>query len=258
MWPFNKKKPLQSIVFKPYTTVICIPGKWKNWDEFILSIVNQTEGEYIAAGGFLINAKKERHFSIDFCEKDAKMRDAFKYAGMATGVSKLFLDEIDNHKHIIYLSGITGKLIDAEHLAYAAEAILKSGGIGIKIETTGKAFEKGFWYNLLQNFEESNLYEMFVLDSIIDEEGTVFSCGMHNLGYKDTIVSSEEFQEAVGLIRLFNYYQIVDKPTIEHRQTFTATLDSPKYRIINESNQPNKGNELFENPFGMWRLSREK
>lgn len=258
MWPFKKKKPLQSIVSKTCTTVICIPGIWNNWDEFILSIVNETAGDYIVAGGFLINAKKERHYSVEFCEKDDKIKDSFRYAGKDTAVSELFLDEIDKHKHIIYLSGTTGNLIEAEHIAFAAKAILKSGGIGTKIETTGKAFEKDVWYMLLQNFEESNLYEMFVVDSITDEEGTVFSCGMHNLGYKDTIVSSEEFQEAVSLIRLFNYYQIVDKPTIEHRQTFTATLDSPMYRIINEDNQPYKGNELFENPFGMWRLSREK
>ena len=98
---------------------------------------------------------------------------------------------------------------------------------------------------------------MFVIDSIVDEEGTVYSCGMQNLGYKDTIISGEEFQEAVKLIRIFSYYQIIDKPAINNKQTFSASIESPKYKITDEVNQPNKGDELFENPFGMWRLTKQ-
>jgi hypothetical protein len=257
MWPFNKKKALQEKVPTTYTTIICIPGTWNSWDEFILSIVSATNGEYIAAGNILINAKREKHYSVEFCEKDHKMRESFKYAGMVTRVTEKFLEEIDNHRHVIYISGVTGNLKDAEDIAYAAEAVLKAGGIGIKIETAGKAFEKDRWYNMLQDFEESWLYEMFVIDSIIDKEGTVFSCGMQNLGYKDTIVQGEEFQQAVDLIKIFSYYQIIDKPTIQNRQTFSATQNSPKFRIIEEVNQPNQGHDHFENPFGMWCLIKE-
>ena len=257
MWPFKKKKVIQDIPQKKFTTVICIPGTWNSRDEFILSIVNTTKGEYLAAGNTLMNAKKERHYTIEFCERDDKMKESFKYAGMVTGVTENFLNEIDNHNYVVYISGITGSLKEAEHIAFAAEAVLKSGGLGIKIETTGKAFEKDKWHDLLQNFEESNLYQMFVVDSIFNKDGTVFSCGMQNLGYKDTIVSGEEFQHAVNLIRVFGYYQIVDKPTILNGQTFSTSIESPKYRITDEVNQPYKGHEMFENPFGMWRLTKE-
>jgi len=257
MWPFKKKTFQQDINPKNFETVICIPGIWNDWDEFILSIVEATNGEYLAAGNVLMNIKKEKHFKIEFCERDEKMKTSFKYAGMVTGVTDNFLDKIENHKHVIYISGKTGNLEEAGYIAFAAESILKTGGLGVKIETAGKAFEKQLWCNLLEPFEESNLYQMFVLDSIVAKDSTVFSCGMQNLGFKDTIVSGEDFQQAVDLISIFGYYQILDKPLIQNKQTFSTDIESPKYRIIDEPNQPYKGTDLFENPFGMWRLTKD-
>ena len=155
MWPFKKKTLPKNITPRTFETVICIPGTWNSRDEFILSIVAATNGEYLAAGNILMNAKKERHYTIEFCERDDKMKESFRYAGMVTRVSDNFLDEIGNHRHVIYISGPTGSLQEAGYIAFAAEAILKAGGLGIKIETAGKAFEKDKW---------SNLHETPVLD----------------------------------------------------------------------------------------------
>lgn len=125
-----------------------------------------------------------------------------------------------------------------------------------KVETTGKAFTNEHWTELLNNFEESNLYEMFVLDSISDGKIT-YSCGMHNLGLKDTIIYNEEFQDSVNLISIFSYYQIMEKPEIKNNQTFSIDAEAPIFVISEEDNQPNEGDELFENPYGMWKLERK-
>ena len=98
---------------------------------------------------------------------------------------------------------------------------------------------------------------MLVLDSISDGNGTVYTCGMHNLGYKDTIVEGEDFQYAVELLSIFGYYQIMDKPEIRAGQTFGTSVDSPIFEIVEEKNQPYQGDELFENHYGMWRLKRK-
>ena len=171
-------------------------------------------------------------------------------------MSDSFLQIIGEHHHIVYLIGKGGTFIDAHHMALAGNAILKSGGLGVKVETAGKAFEKEQWSALLDPFVESNLYRMFVIDSIGSVDGLTYSCGMHNLGLRDTIVVGESFQESVDLIRIFSFYMIIDKPLISEGQTFSRDLESPKFRIVNESSQPNMGIELFENPYGMWRLSR--
>jgi hypothetical protein len=256
MWPFKKRNQVQDVIKDTLNSVLCIPGNWNNREEFILSIVSSTGGEYINVGNVLLNAKLKQHYAIEFCERDERMYESFKYAGKVNNVSEFFLEEIGGHKYVIYISAITGSLKEAENIALAGLAILKSGGIGIKVETAGKAFEKDQWAKYLENFETSNLYDMFVLDSIVYPDGSTYSCGMHNIGFKDTIISGEEFQDAVKLIRIFSFYQIVDSPTIHNNQTFSIDSDSPRFRITNELSQPNEGIELFENPFGLWKLSR--
>jgi hypothetical protein len=257
MWPFKKKTIVKDVVPETVKTIICIPGMWNDWNEFMLSLVSSSDGQWIAAGSILLNSKDQRHYTIEFCERDEDLKKSFTLAGMVTRVTDSFLDDIGNHKHIIYISGVTGNLDQAEYIAFAAAAVLNAGGLGIKIETAGKAFQKDKWLNLINTFEQPKLYEMFVIDSIVDKGRAVYSCGMHNLGYKDTITTGDDFQKCVGMITIFSYYQLVDKPTIENRNTFSTDISSPKYRITDEPNQPNKGHELFENPFGMWRLTKE-
>ncbi len=257
MWPFTKKKQTEDSPAKTFESVLCIPGNWNSREDLLLLIVAANNGEYLLAGNVLMNAKTNHHYTIDFCERDKRMKESFKYAGMVNRITETFIDEVDAHKYVVYITGATGNLEEAEHIARAGLAILKSGGLGIKVETAGKAFEKSQWENYLENFESSNLYEMFVVESIHNKENnSTFSCGMQNIGLKDTIVFDEEFQESVKLIRIFSFYQIVDKPTIQNNQTFTPAINSSIFRITDELKQPYSGNEIFENPFGMWKLSK--
>lgn len=238
-----------------FNTIVCVPGNWSSWNEFMLTLVEATNGEYIAAGEVMMNVKHKRHYTIEFYERDERMMTSFSYAGLTTGVTEAFLKGIDNHKNVIYITGEAGTMEGAEGVALAVEAVLKTGGIGVKVETAGKAFEGAVWTDILFLPQEGKLYELFVIDSITDENGSVYSCGMQNLGYKDVMVSGEEFQEAVNLIRIFNFYQIVDKPNILSGQTFSIDADAPKFRIVAEQHQPNE-DHVFYNPFGMWHLKK--
>jgi hypothetical protein len=249
------QKPVNQIITKP-KTILCIPGNWNDRSEIVAAIAENNMNEFIFAGMILLNLKTKQGFELEICEKDQRMKESFKWAGMVNKISDEFLKEVDKHKYVIYLSAETGDLESARSIAEAGNAILKSGGIGIKVETTGKAFTNNHWTELVNNFEESNLYEMFVLDSISDGKIT-YSCGMHNLGLKDTIIYNEEFQESVDLISIFGYYQLIDKPEIKNNQTFSIDAEAPIFNISEEENQPNKGDDFFENPYGMWKLERK-
>ena len=254
---FNKKeKPVNLTETKP-RTILCIPGNWNDRTGIVSAIAKNNMNEFIYAGMILLNLKTNKSFELEICERDDRMKEAFKWAGMINRISEEFLNEVDKHKYVIYLSAETGDTESTKSIAEAGKAILKSGGIGIKVETTGKAFTKEHWTELLNDFEESNLYQMFVLDSISDGKGTTYSCGMHNLGLKDSIVYNEEFQESVNLISIFGYYQIIEKPEIKNNQTFSIDAEAPIFVISEEKNQPNKGDEFFENPYGMWKLERK-
>lgn len=254
---FKKKTIPEKQVEIKTETILCIPGNWSDRESFITSIFEANINEYIAVGLLLFDQKNNLSYEIDLCEHDTQMRESFKWAGMANRIPEEFLDEISQHKYVAYLIGETGNFEKAKFLAEAGKAVLKAGGIGIKIETTGKAFTKEHWLKLLDNFEYSNLYEMFVIDSITNGDQQTYSCGMHNLGLRDAIVYNEEFQAAVNLISIFNYYQIIDKPEIKNNQTFSVAVDAPVYVITEERNQPNKGDEYFENKYGMWKLEKK-
>ena len=66
-------------------------------------------------------------------------------AGKVNRITEEFLDEIDRHKYVIYISGETGSLEEAGHIAQAGDALLKAGGTGIKVESAGKAFTRDKW-----------------------------------------------------------------------------------------------------------------
>ncbi len=251
----NKTQHVNSTVTKP-KTVLCIPGNWTDRTDIVTAIGVNNINEFIFIGSTLLNLKTKVGYELEICERDPAMRESFKWAGMVNRVSEEFLDKIDKHRYVVYIIGETGSFETAKSIADAGNAVLKSGGLGIKVESTGKAFTKKHWSELLNNFEDSNLYQMYVLDSISDGKGITYSCGMHNLGLKDAIVYNEEFQESVKLLSIFGYYQLIDKPNLQKNQTFSADPTSFIFVIKEENNQPNKDDELFENPYGMWRLEK--
>lgn len=238
------------------TTILCIPGNWKNRADIVQSIALNNQNEYLFAGEVLLNLKTNKGFKLEIFERDTQLVQAFTYAGKVNLVSKTFLEEIDKHNFVIYLSTETGNLDNAMALAEAGKAILKSGGTGVKVENTGIAFEKEQWTDTLKGKEIGSLFRLFVLNSLKDDAGNVFSCGMHNLGFKDVLIHGEDFQYSVELISIFNAYQIIDNPVLNEGETFSLSPDAPYY-IINECyNPPYEGDENFGNPFGMWQLER--
>ncbi|HAA13869.1 MAG TPA: hypothetical protein DCE41_20130 [Cytophagales bacterium] len=237
-------------------SILCIPGDWKDRSELVLAIAEANANEYLFAGGILLNLNTHQGFELHLEEYDENMMQSFRYAGMVNQLSDEYLKQIGSHTMVCYIIGETGSLEGATGIAKAAGALLKAGGFGVKVETTGKAFTGEHWGDLLANIEKGGLYHMFVLDAISDGEDAVFTCGMHNLGIRDAIVKGEAFQEAVDLLSSFCYYQSMEQPEIHSGQTFSVDANAPAFRILEEPNQPYRGDELFENPMGMWKLER--
>jgi hypothetical protein len=255
MWPF--KKHSKESERKLAKTVLCIPGNWIDFEDFQKSLIVSSAAAYMVVGDILINGKEQRHYSIEFCNRDVQMENSFRVAGRTTGIEEDELLQLGDHRHVIYVTGETGSLREAKYIARAGLALLEAGGTGLKVESTGIAFSKIMWIDMVANLNrERDLYAMFVLESIVKDDGTVFSSGMHNLGFKDTLISNEKFEDAVSLIRTFGYYQIVENPIVKNNQTFQIGPGFPLYRITNELHPPYAEGETFYNPFGMWRLAK--
>lgn len=124
------EKELHQTNNKP-KTILCIPGNWNDRSEIVSAIAENNMNEFIFAGMILLNLKTNEGFELEICERDDRMQESFKWAGMVNRISEEFLNEIDKHKYVIYLSAETGDLESAKSIAEAGNAILKSGGIGI-------------------------------------------------------------------------------------------------------------------------------
>jgi len=238
-------------------TVLCIPGNWKSRDEIVTAIAENNDGNYLFAGKVLLDVKNNISYEIEIEEHNEDLRNSFYWAGMVNQLSEVFLDEIDQHQFTVYIIGETGGFESSQNIAKVGNAVLKAGGIGLKVESAGKAFTKEHWSELVNDYTIVNMYEMFVLDCIQGNNGDVYSCGMHHLGYKDTIVYNEDVSAAVDLVVDFSFSQLIDDAVFKSNQDFQTNDDEPKFTVTEELHQPNAGDELFENQYGMWKLQRK-
>lgn len=242
---------------KEITIVLCVPGAWASRSEMLEQLVKSSNGEYLFAGGILMHQPTSNKFMIEVQEHDHHMHQAFVTAGMQRFTEEE-MKAIETHTNVVYISGPGGDMANADSIMKAGLAFLKAGGLGIKVETTGKAFNKTQWEELVTMDHDHRFYEAFVL-LVKGTHNTIYSCGMHNLGFPDTIANAgEDFMETAELVDIFCAYQVVEQPEIQDGQTFSTAPDMPVYRIQEEPCTFYEHNDLFYNPFGMLHLIEEQ
>src|SRR5262245_26270889 len=126
--------------------VICIPGEWQNQQELLGSIVRNSEG-YASAGRTLLELKTVHGFEPQFEALDPRMLEAFR----ASGWHWRDTDEmarIAGHSSVVYIIGHGGSRKNTEALITAAAGVIKAGGLGVKIETSGLAHAPAVWLEL--------------------------------------------------------------------------------------------------------------
>lgn len=234
-------------------TILCIPGRWADRSEIVTAVAGANGQEYLFAGNILLHIPSGEGFEVEIAPHDAQMQASFTLAaqGRLTGEE---LEEAGRHSFVIYLKGKGGSLLRALHTMQAGLAFLKAGGTAIKVETTGKAFSTEQWLQLSEAGDEQALYEAFVV-LLRSEEELIYSCGMHNLGFRDVICDVDAgISEAAELADIFNIYQVIEKPEIASGQTFGTEAGGPVFSITAEACTAYPEDDLFYNPFGMYRL----
>ena len=233
--------------------ILCIPGRWKDRSEFVMAVAGANLNEYIFAGNILLHLPTKESFEIDFQQRDEELQLSFQAAGQGR-LTETELNKIGHHTFIAYLIGKGGDQAGAARVMIAAGAILNAGGLGVKVETSGKAFSASQWTEISSDEEASKFFDAFIL-LLREETGAIYSCGLHNIGLRDIICDPAlEIDAAIDLIRIFIFYQLYDKPAIQSGQTFSKDADAPVFRIIEETCKTYDRDDLFFNPFGMYYL----
>lgn len=218
---------------KDITIVLCIPGNWQLQAD--LPVIQDVV--------------------IEWRPHDHQLAHAFKHAGLQR-FSTEELQAIEKHASIALLSGKGGSLAAAAKMMQAGLTLLKAGGLGIKVETSGKAFNTQAWEELVHMDHDHRFYEAFVL-LVKGADNSIHSCGMHNLGFRDTLSDAiGELMDTAELVDIFCIYQILEDPAITDGQTFSTAPDSAVYTIREEPCTFYTPGDYFYNPYGILHLTQ--
>ena len=231
--------------------VIGIPGKWPSRKAIVTDIASKSNG-LLFAGLVLMNTATKEGYKLEVYEHDPHLAKAFEIAGRPR-ITEENVQAIRSHTFTLYLIAEGRSPEMAQKVLNVGCGLLQAGGIAVRVETTGKAHVAQDWFALAAAKNETALYHAFV--TLIGSKGVFYSCGMHNLGYRDAIVKGDITpNDAAQLLQTFLLYTLIEKPTLQDGHTFSETADSPYYRLRSVSCETYERDHTFFNPFGMWQL----
>ena len=232
--------------------ILGIPGPWADRSEITTAIVRHSGG-YLFAGMVLMHVETKAMCRVDVAGPDPRLRDAFEIAGGGR-LSPQELDAIAKHRHTIYLIGDGGSFDQARTMMRAANALLRCGGLAVKVESAGIAHSAERWNELTESAAPEAILDALV--TYIGQPGEFSSCGMHNVGVRDAVVRAPISPvEAADLLHTFLHYIAVETPTVHDGETFSVASDAPRYRMTREDQTDTAPDDPFHNPYGVWRLA---
>ncbi len=235
--------------------VLAVPGNWLNRTGIVTAIAQKGRG-YRLTGDMLTNPASGESFDLEIANHNPDLIETFIPAGRGQLSLKDFA-ALDHHTFTLYLSGPGGSLETARQIMQAAAALLWAGGIALRVESSGTVHSAGRWLNCVR-YQDSDLTAIFEAFVMLNRQGElVFSCGMHNLGLRDGVISIKNvLEEPVQTLQTFLLYLMQENPTPKEGTIFSTQPDLPHYRLKGEKCLPYRPGDLLYNPFGWWRLNR--
>jgi hypothetical protein len=231
--------------------IIGIPGNWQNRSEIVQAIVSRSGG-FIFAGMVLMNTQTKKSHTLEIEEHNPQLQEAFRIAGGGR-IPPEALAAIGKHQFTLYVLSAGASVDEAKDMMKVGGALLDSGGLAVKVESSGVAHSAEQWREIANSEDLFDLYTAFV--TLIGDKGCFYSCGMHNFGLPDCTVSdSVAANEAAALMNSLNYYQVAESPDLQSGQTFSVDAASPRYKLVMKSDTNYEEEHPFHNPFGVWHL----
>lgn len=241
----------------PVDIVLAVPGIWLTRAEIVTSLARKGRG-FRLAGESLVNSATGENFDLEIAGHDPELMESY----IAVGRGQLSLRDfaaLDNHTYTLYLTGPGGSLERARSIMDAAAALLWAGGLAVRVETSGAVHNVGQWLNCVryQDSDIAALYHAFVI--LNQQENTVFSCGMHNFGFRDgAVLIKTSPDEPVQTLQTFLQFLLQESPELRDGTIFSTQPGLPHYRLKGDYCTVYKPGDLLHNPFGLWRLNRVK
>jgi len=236
--------------------VLCIPGPWAARNDFIGRLsAYEPKGRYVCTIMMLADIKEKDYLSMEFHEYEGNLSHAFFMASKGK-ISSENIDLLSVHKNCVYLHFPADVEAQKNRLLKYSGIIRDLGGYAVMIEPSGPAHEWGAWFSSLPAQNVFYRYGLFVV--LTRDDDYYFSCGMRYFGLPDVEVPiNVETSEAMEVMNQFNFWQISARPRIETGLTYSITPESPFYMIEEEPDRRYGPDDVFHNPYGVWRLTKK-
>ncbi|WP_312547826.1 DUF4261 domain-containing protein [Massilia sp.] len=229
--------------------VLCIPGPWENLGVLADEIAASAIG-YSLAGGVLSDSATGFACELALQPADPNLVEDFVKAGPHWARSEAMAD-IDTHASVAYLVGPGGSRAAADAMMRAGAALIDSGGLGVKVDSTGIAHAPAYWIDMCEQLDQLTAHRALV---VYVAGADVYSCGMHNFGLPEAVTSARDKTQAADMLRFFTRYLLERAPDLADGHTFSVSEGKPVYRLERVAAIDYGEASLFNNPYGAWRL----
>jgi hypothetical protein len=242
------------------TICVAVPGAWPDRDEVQRALVRESGKQFAMLGGAIVRARDLEPFPCDVIEHDPLLAPSFRVAGRGR-ISDELLDRIARHRFTVYVRGSGGSKRMAREMMELATALVRAGGLAVKIESSGAAIGRDEWFRRVDPAHQpAGMYWAYVAlhrrnPGAADGRGA-YSCGMHNFGLRDVV--TDLFLDAEALASLMhNFLGLTFQtppPPMKDGEELSDEESGVVYRVREEPCTTFPPGHMQHNPFGMWRL----
>lgn len=245
---------------------ICIPMNLKHRQQIVEALANRYGTEYVLMDRVFQSTITQESCVIDICARQDNPADnlAADFQLAEKGhFDPLTLRQISHCPQVIYLTSTDTGFAACLKMAKLAQVLLQIGGVAIKLESAGIAYDRDRWLTGSNTDDVFEIYSLFV--TLIEGEDYYYSCGMHNFGKADVAIAKRSQREialtedlglAIYVMNVFNYYRLTESPILQDGHTFQPDITCPQYQIKWMIDRENDQDSYQHNPHGRWYLQQ--
>ncbi len=239
-------------------SVVCVPGPWQGRDELMQAVAELAAEDgprFLMAGQMVVELVTEAAMEWEWHAREPGLARAFEVAGRGSLSPAELMAIAEAPGHVFLMDPEGGSVEAARRMMIFAEALLRAGGLGVKVESAGVAHSAAAWREMTAEAHDLTAVLAAFVAAVGDPDQGFFTCGMHNLGLPEAVVpASLDPDTAVDLMDVFTFYLAAEEPEIEEGQTFAAEEGAPLYELTHQPCDHFGADDPFHNPFGMWAM----
>lgn len=229
--------------------ILAIPGTWET-QEALIQAITDTDMGYECIQNVIQNDALESSAYFEQFQASEDFTHMFKHYSMGK-FSPDALEDIANHKSVVYITCPAGSLTQASSAMNIAYTLLLAGGLGVKVESSGIVHTKEIWLNFdLKSI--ASMMEAYVV--MIDDGKQLMSCGMHTFGKPEVAIQNDSI-DGKTVADSFLRYVLEKDPQLTQDQLFNAKEDDPTFSLHKlYSSTFYEDEDVYFNPYDIWEL----